>query len=74
MIKRPETDNKPTILYLGGALIGLIAGVTGAYLYQKSVNESNQGERPPVKTMDLYRIIVTLLGVVRLITDLGAKK
>ncbi len=61
-------------VYLLGALIGLAVGLISAYFYAR-VSEENGFERPNrIPTMDALKLAVSLLSVIRQITDLGAKR
>ncbi|GAB4421951.1 MAG: hypothetical protein Kow00106_19060 [Anaerolineae bacterium] len=61
-------------VYLLGALIGLAVGLISAYFYAR-VSEENGFERPHrIPTMDALKLAVSLLSVIRQITDLGAKR
>ncbi|MEP7284663.1 MAG: hypothetical protein ABI947_02705, partial [Chloroflexota bacterium] len=45
------------IVYLVGAALGLIMGVTAAHLYAQAAEESgHEGERPQIETGDALRI------------------
>jgi gas vesicle protein len=68
----PSPANWKMRAYLAGGLIGLIVGLVAAYFYAR-VSEENEAEKPSrIKTMDALKLAVSLLSVVRQITDLGA--
>ncbi|MGQ9850419.1 MAG: hypothetical protein ACUVSU_10255 [Aggregatilineaceae bacterium] len=61
-------------VYLVGALIGLAVGLISAYFYAR-VSEENGFERPNrIPTIDALKLAVSLLSVIRQITDLGARR
>ncbi|MBX3065046.1 MAG: hypothetical protein KF726_18845 [Anaerolineae bacterium] len=69
-------SNWKTPVYLIGGLIGSAVGVVSAYLYAKTVNESQPDRRPPggPNTGELFKLTLALVALVRSISDLGAKK
>lgn len=72
----PETHDTAwkVRVYVVGALIGLAVGLISAYFYAR-VSEENGFERPNrIPTMDALKLAVSLLSVIRQITDLGAKR
>lgn len=65
---------KTRVTVIGGFL-GLLIGVASAMLYIRTV-QGEQGDReevtlPEVKTKDLLPILVTAVGLVRTIANLG---
>lgn len=58
--------------YVVGALIGLGVGLLAAYFFAR-VSEENGSDGPAkIKSMDVLKLAVALLSIVRQITDLGA--
>ncbi|MEQ8677620.1 MAG: hypothetical protein RLP44_13515 [Aggregatilineales bacterium] len=63
--------------YLKGTVLGLVAGVVGAYLYNRAAEEDadrNGGKPAPVQTGQLIALGLTALGLLRQITELGKPK
>ena len=58
--------------YLVGALVGITVGLLSAYFYARVTEENGASEPVRIKTMDALKLAVSLLSVVRQITDLGA--
>ncbi len=60
-------------VYLVGGLTGLVVGLLSAYFYARVSEENGTGNPGRIKTMDALKLAVSLLSVVRQITDLGAR-
>lgn len=62
--------------YVKGTVIGLIAGVVGAYLYNRSAEEDAilNGKPEPIQTGQLIALGLTTLGLLRQIAELGKPK
>ncbi len=58
--------------YMVGALVGICVGLLSAYFYTRVTEENGATEPVRIKTMDALKLAVSLLSVVRQITDLGA--
>lgn len=73
-IKDIQNNWKTSRFALGGVL-GLLAGLASAYLYTRSAEENNSG-RPParISTGDIFRLVLSAVGLVRLISDMGADR
>jgi len=61
-------------VYMIGGLIGALLGLISAYLYVRSAEEA-LGDEPPVApaTGDAVRVGMSLLSVVRAITEWGRR-
>ncbi len=65
------TDNWKTQTYILGGLVGLAIGILTAYFFAR-VSEENGDEGPSsIKTMDGLKLAVSVLAIMRQITDLG---
>jgi hypothetical protein len=72
----PVTDSSwRTRIMLAGGIIGTVLGVLSAYLYVRAAEEAYGGEAPPEapKTSDAVRLGISLLSIVRTITDWGKR-
>jgi hypothetical protein len=67
----PHNDWKPQV-YLSGGLFGLLLGLMAAYFYARASEESTPDKPSRIKTMDALKLGVSLLALLRQITDLGA--
>lgn len=67
----PENNWKTKIYAVGGS-VGLLVGLISSYLYARAAQENTVDKPEPVKTMDVVRIGVALLAIVRQITDMAA--
>jgi hypothetical protein len=71
LLQTEEQDWKVRVYFLGG-LAGLVVGLLAAYFYAR-VSQENGTEKPArIHTMDALKLAVSVLGVLRQITDLGA--
>ena len=68
-----QNNNWKTKVLLVGAIIGAIAGVGAAYLMIRTAEE-NQGGPPEVKTTDVLKATLNVIGLVRGIAALGNPK
>jgi len=59
-------------VYLLGALIGLAVGLLAGHFYVRVSEESGQEGPAKLKTMDALKLAISVLGLVRQVTDLGA--
>jgi hypothetical protein len=66
----PETNWKPRS-YFAGALAGLFMGLLAAYFYARASEEHHQQGPERIKTMDALKLGVSLMSLIRQITDLG---
>ena len=71
-MSQPE-GNWKTKLLIGGALIGAGVGLATAYLLSRTIEESGT-ESPKIGTMDAFKAVVGVIGVVRGIAALGSGK
>jgi len=71
----PETSWK-TRTYMAGGLIGLAVGLLSAYFYARASEENGGGRsaQSQMSSMDILKLAVALLAIVRQITDLGSGK
>lgn len=71
----PASDNAnwKTRTYVIGAGVGLLLGLASAYLYIRASKESTSGQPRQVKTGDLMRMTLAVLGLVRQFAELGGK-
>lgn len=68
-------NNRKTLTYLLGAALGLGAGLVTAHLYSRAEEENHPaGEPGRVRTMDIFRVALTAIGLMRQITEVGARK
>jgi hypothetical protein len=67
-----KSEWKP-LAYLFGAIIGVLVGLLSAHLYTRAVEERTDGERPHIQTGDIFALGMTMLSLVRHVTDLGAR-
>ena len=67
----PQNDWKPRV-YLSGGLFGLLVGLMAAYFYARASEESTPEKPARIKTMDALKLGVSLLALLRQVTDLGA--
>lgn len=66
---RAQNDWK-TRYMIGGALIGAVVGVLTAYFLVKNAEETRGGP-PEIKSMDVVRSGVGVVGLIRAIAALG---
>ena len=59
-------------VYLLGALIGLAVGLLAGHFYVRVSEESGQEGPAKLKSMDALKLAISVLGLVRQVTDLGA--
>jgi hypothetical protein len=57
-----------------GGVVGALLGLGAAYLYVRAAEEARGGEPPQVETGDAVRVGLSLLGLVRMITELGGRR
>ena len=69
-----RTANWKMRSYLMGAAAGLLVGLLSAYFFARASEENGTQSPGRIKTMDALKLAVTLLGILRQITDLGADK
>jgi hypothetical protein len=70
-----ENSNWRVPVYFVGAFVGAVVGAISAYLYSRTVEEKQPDHRPPgaPSTVDLFKLALTAVGLVRAISDLGSK-
>ncbi|MBI5958741.1 MAG: hypothetical protein HY866_08400 [Chloroflexi bacterium] len=66
---RPS-DWKLSVFIIGG-LIGLMAGLLAAYFFARVSEENGSSGPTRLKTMDMIKLAISVLGLVRQVTDLG---
>ena len=64
-----KVENKSQI-YVAGSIIGLAVGFLAAYFYNRAAEESENDDG--LQATDFLKIALTLLGVVRQLTELGS--
>lgn len=64
-----ETENWKTKTLLIGGIVGLLSGLFAAYLLIQRASQNQQ--KPELKAKDGVKVGLGLLGVLRLIADLG---
>lgn len=55
-----------------GAIVGAVAGVIGAYILVQRANEAEQA--PKLNAGDGVKVGLGVLGVLRLVSDIGSKR
>jgi hypothetical protein len=66
-----ENQSWKRSILVAGAMIGAISGLTAAYLYVKKTEELT--ERPRLTSGEGVKIGLGLVGLLKMITDLGNK-
>ncbi len=74
IVPQQESSWRSRILLLGG-VIGAVLGVLSAYFYVRAAEERYGGHRPPTTpdTGDAVRLGVSLLSIIRTITEWGSR-
>jgi hypothetical protein len=68
-------NNRKTLKYVLGAALGLGAGLVTAHLYARAEEENHpEGSASKVRTMDIFKVALTAIGLMRQITEVGARK
>lgn len=67
----PETSIRTRALVVGGVL-GLVVGLLAAQLYARAAEENGQ-ESPKIGTMDILRLTIALVAIVRQITEMASQ-
>ncbi len=70
---KKATESWKAPVYFVGALIGVVFGLISAHMYARAVEENNEGVTPRVETGEAFRLGLTAIGLMRQITELGAK-
>jgi len=68
----PQGDAWKFQVYLLGALVGLAVGLLAGHFFVRVSEESGQEGPAKLKTMDALKLTISVLGLVRQVTDLGA--
>ncbi|MGF1507549.1 MAG: hypothetical protein GYB64_13890 [Chloroflexi bacterium] len=69
-----ENTWKTQALVIGG-VVGALLGVASAFLYVRSAEETHGPDRPtPPNTGDAVRMGVSLLGIIRTVTEWGQQR
>ncbi len=68
----PPSDAWKFQIYLLGALVGLAVGLLAGHFFVRVSEESGQQGPAKLKTMDALKLAISVLGLVRQVTDLGA--
>lgn len=68
-----QENNWKTKLFVGGALLGALAGLGTAYLMIRTAEEYD-GSPPEIKTTDAIRVAINVIGLVRGVAALGGPK
>lgn len=59
--------------YVRGSVIGLLVGIAAAYLYTRAAEENaHHGQVTAVGAGDIVKVSLSILGLVRQITELGS--
>lgn len=73
-----KASNWKSQAYVAGAMLGLLFGLTSAYLYGRAAEDTARqgGEPQRIQTMQLIGVMLAVMGIMRQITELGrpAKK
>ncbi|MCB9438051.1 MAG: hypothetical protein H6673_13825 [Anaerolineales bacterium] len=64
-------ENWKSQTYLRGAIIGLVVGLIAANLYARAAEEANDAKIPALRANDVVKLGLSILGIVRQITELG---
>lgn len=67
-----ETGNWKTKTYIAGVLIGIAAGVLGAYILIQRAEQREQ--QPALSAGDGVKLGLSLLGVLKLVSEFSEKK
>jgi hypothetical protein len=67
-----KNDKSYTDLYIRGSIAGLLIGFLAAYFYARAADESDNQEG--ISSSDVVKLGLTILGIVRQITELGSGK
>ena len=62
-----------TRTYVIGAALGLLLGLLSAYLFVRASQENMKDEPKNIKTMDLMKMTLSVLALVRQIAEMGSK-
>lgn len=70
-----EESNWKTRVVLFGGVLGTLIGALSAYLYVRAAEEAHGADKPPTspRTGDAVRLGVSVLSIVRTITDWGKR-
>jgi len=66
------TDSWKTQTYILGGIAGLLIGILTAYFFARVSEEDGNSGPSRIKTIDGLKLAVSVLGIMRQITDLGA--
>lgn len=70
----PDPDWRKRTMLAGG-VIGSLVGVIAAYMYVRAADEATEnGEVRELDTMTVFSLGRMLLGVIRQIADMGARR
>jgi hypothetical protein len=64
--KQPSSKGQ---IYLAGGLTGMVVGFLAAYFYTRAADEA--GNKDGVTAADFVKLGLTVLGLVRQVTELG---
>ena len=72
-----ENGNWKPAAYGIGTVVGIVVGLLAAHLYTQAVEQNQDiqqaGQRPQISPLDMVSLGTMMLGVIRQITDLGAR-
>ena len=70
LIRRSDDQWKSQVFIVGG-VTGLLLGLVAAYFFARASEETGANGPSEIKTMDALKLAVSVLAIVRQITDLG---
>ena len=68
-LEKPKNNTK----YVVGGIVGLGIGLLAAYLFARA-SEENGNDDLHIGTIDMIKLAVAVLAIVRQVADLGSKK
>lgn len=68
-----SNDNWKVRLLVSSAVIGAAVGLATGYFLSRTIDEAG-GEKPEISTMDAFKAVVGVIGVMRGIAALGSRK
>ena len=65
-----SNENWKTKILVGSTIIGAVTGLAAGYLLSRNAEE-RRGSPPQIQTMDILRLTIGVIGIVRGIAALG---